>query len=132
MDRIEHWRPIPNFDNYEISERGRVRRVELLMPGADGEVILRTPEGRRSRSARRLLTEVWGDVVPEVLRTPERSKTPPQTINLSALAASEPRPQLSFEGLAHLQQAKKAPVPPPEVPVALTVEEIQDVLRRFG
>ena len=68
------WRPIPGFEGYEISDQGRVRRLEPVLPGRDGTVYLRGPSGRSYRSVGKILREVWPDAVPEALQRSVRTK----------------------------------------------------------
>lgn len=81
MTSTEHWRPIPDFDGYEMSNTGRVRRTQDVRPAPDGTVALHGPEGRRYRSVRRLLAEVWpaAEPAPQAPPEPQPERFPKET-----------------------------------------------------
>lgn len=77
------WRPIPGCDGFEMSEKGEVAPPRrLLLPADDGTVTMRTPEGRKVRSVKRLLAEVWPEVLPEIMRRPAPMGSPAKAVQV--------------------------------------------------
>ena len=63
MSRAERWRPIPGWGrHYEMSDRGRVRRVETgrVLAGSRHGITLHANGRRETRGWAKLQFETWG------------------------------------------------------------------------
>jgi hypothetical protein len=105
------WRPVPGFDRYEVSDRGRVRRIggRVLRPhfvrGGYAAVGLRRGGETHKKLVDRLVADAFGGLPPGMQIDHKRSAVATRREIIRAIA---PQPHSSsFKGVSYIQARRR-------------------------